>query len=573
MEARQYQTEAVEQTWDYLRQHKDKRPLVVLPTGAGKSWIIAMLCHRAAAHNGRVLIVAHRKELLKQNAEKVSALLEDGDVGFYSAGLNRRDTDSQFLAAGIQSIYRKPAKMGVRNLIIVDEAHLISNDPESLTMYHRLISAYPEARLVGLTATPYRTSEGPIYGKSEKKTFDAISYEARVESLINEGYLCPITRSPTSTVKMTNVGVRAGDFVPGQMERVYNEPTVVDEACNQIAALTGGRKSVLIFCCGVKHSYSVQEKLEGLLGVEVGCVTGETPAIERASLLHRFGTGDIRFMVNCDVLTTGFDSPRIDCVCVLRSTMSPGLFVQMVGRGFRPHDSKDDCLLLDFGGNRVRHGDPDTNHYGYAIKKKPEDEDSDDEAEVPENNTRGTLCPECEGDIPPGERECPHCGFIPKDPERRKANHEAEPDLETTVTWNVEEISYHKHVKRGSGDNDPATLRVEYTVRKEGDEGNLQTRVCKEWVCFEHQGFALEKAWGWWQQRSKHPAPVDTDEALDLIGRHAIRGPHRIVTEKDGRWRRIVQILFKDPRPHRDDLQPAEVIPEGAGWADNEVPF
>jgi len=527
-----------------------------------------MLCQRATELDGRVLVVAHRKELLQQNAEKISALAEE-EVGYYSAGLKSRDTDHRLIAAGIQSIFRDPAKMGVRNLIIVDEAHLISNDVQSQTMYQQLLAAYPEARIVGLTATPYRTGEGPIAGPD--RTFTKISYEARVSALTEAGYLSPLTRTPTSTVDIKRVGVRGGEFIAGQMERAFNEDGVVEAACEEVAKLTADRRSVLIFCCGVKHSYHVQEVMEELTGEEVGCVTGDTGSLERSSMLHRFGTGELRYMVNCDVLTTGFDSPGIDAVCVLRSTMSPGLFVQMVGRGFRIHEGKQDCLLLDFGGNRKRHGDPDRDDFGYMV----EDRDSDGPA-VPAANTRGRLCVNCEGDIPPDMRICPHCHFEPEDKTRREANHEAEADLEmleSYITWEVEAVDYDKHIKRGADDTAPPTMRVTYHVRETGAEGNLSMQVCREWICFEHKGFAKKKAATWWYSRSQHPMPDTVDESLDMIRRHAIRAPYQITTKKEGKWRRVEAIEFKDECPEIVDLQPPEMIPEGAGWSDDYVPF
>ena len=570
MKPRAYQAETLEKTWNYLKQNPSGRPVIVWPTGAGKSWEIAMLCQKAAEHGGRVLIVAHRKELLQQNAEKISTLIGE-NVGYYSAGLRSWDTDSDFVVAGIQSIHRDPGKMGVRNLIIIDEAHLINNNASSQSMYQKLLQAYPEARVIGLTATPYRTGEGPIYGKG--RTFDVITYEAKVSDLINDGYLSPLTRTPTSTVDVSRVRVRAGEFIAGQMEAAFNDDQTVQSACEEIVSLTPDRKSVLVFCCGVAHCHNVQDKLEKLTREDIGCVTGDTGPLERQTQLRRFQQGITRFMVNCDVLTTGFDSPRIDCVAVLRSTMSPGLFMQMVGRGFRVHEGKDDCLLLDFGGNRKRHGEPDRDDYGYLV----EDGDQDDGHKVPESNTRGRICANCEGDIPPGTIVCPHCLFEPVGTPRPESNHLAQADLEpveSEVDWEVEEVSYNKHTKRKGDDIKPPTLRVTYHVRRMGaGEGNLRSDLVREWVCFEHNGFAFQKAIQWWRLRSDHPMPESVDEAIDMISRHAVRAPYKIITRKEGQWRRVETVNFKDKRPEIEILHSAEVIPEGAGWSDDYVPF
>ena len=139
MKPRDYQTDSVNEAWNYLTKHKGA-PLIVLPTGAGKSWVIAMLIQRARAYGGRVITLAHRKELLNQNHEKIEHLLDE-PVGIYSAGLNRRDTEQDVICAGIQSIYSRAEEFGERNLIIVDEAHLISHAAQ--TMYQKLLAKFP----------------------------------------------------------------------------------------------------------------------------------------------------------------------------------------------------------------------------------------------------------------------------------------------------------------------------------------------------------------------------------------------------------------------------------------------
>ena len=560
MKPRTYQTEATGAAWKFIC-NLAGAALIVLPTGAGKSLIIGMLCRLAVKTGGRVLVIAHRKELLEQNAEKIEHMV-GSPVGIYCAGLKRKDTDNQIIVASIQSLFRNPEVVGRRDLIIVDEAHLIS--PEDETMYAKVFRAYPKAARIGLTATPYRLGDGPIAGRGRQ--FRKICYEIKPQALVKGGYLSPITTKPTATVDTSSVTIRGGEFVPGELERAFDKPSLVDSACREMVSLTADRKSILVFCCGVDHAENVRAKLEELTGEVVGCVTGQTLPMERREMLHRFKSGTLRMMVNCEVLTTGFDSPRIDGLVLYRSTMSLSLFAQMVGRGFRIHPGKKDCLLLDYGGNRKRHGDPDSDEYGYAQAK----EAVTSEELAAEKNSRGRICVNCEADIPPGELACLDCGFRPEIGKRGAPNHSDTADIEELKDWEVQAIVYTRHEKK-KDPLAPPTLRATYTVTPLGTTGNLASETVSEWVCFQHSGFARTKAEQWWEKRSYHPIPETVDEALELINRHAIRPPSALETTRDGKWRRVSETVFVDPRPEPESLQETAAIPADGGWDD--VPF
>jgi DNA repair protein RadD len=266
MKPREYQTAADEAVWDYLRTSSDGHPLIVLPTGAGKSLVIAMLIQQAIEYGGRVIVLAHRKELLEQNLEKIKLLCPGISSGIYSAGLRRYDTESDVICAGIQSVHRKALLFGRRELIIVDEAHLISDNEDS--MFSRfigdLVKVNPRARLVGLTATPYRTGEGLLSGPD--RLFSKIVYEAFTGDLIGQGFLCPLTNQPTDKpVDVSGVAVRGGEFVARQMEAAFDQASIVDAACQEIAASCHDRRSVIVFCSGVDHAEHVAETLRGIV--------------------------------------------------------------------------------------------------------------------------------------------------------------------------------------------------------------------------------------------------------------------------------------------------------------------
>ena len=367
MQLRPYQQAAIDAVYHFLRT-KDTNPCVVLPTAAGKTPCLAMICKDAVTRwNGRVLILAHVKELLQQAADKLQLVCPDVKVGIYSAGLKSRETDASIIVAGIQSVYKKACELDRFDLIIVDECHLLPEDGEG--MYQTFLKdakiVNPRVRLIGLTATPYRLKSGTLVGPDN--LLNEICYEIGIKELIEQGFLCPLkSKSGRRKVDCSSLHVRGGEFVASEVDELMNTTDNVDAACREIIAQTRDRHSVLIFGVSVDHATRIKETIERLTNGECGLVTGDTPSAERERILRRFKgesfatdlfdgkTGTLKYLANVNVLTTGFDAPNIDCVVLLRPTASPGLYYQMTGRGFRLHESKTDCLVLDYGGNILR---------------------------------------------------------------------------------------------------------------------------------------------------------------------------------------------------------------------------
>jgi DNA repair protein RadD len=466
------------------------------------------------------------------------------DVGIYSAGLKSRQTSHDVLMAGIQSIYKKAADIGERHLILIDEAHLVSQDDES--MYGQFLSECktlnPKCRVVGLTATPFRTGEGPLCGKS--KLFQFPVYEAFTGDLIEQGFLCPITNRPADAeVDTESIKTRGGEFIESDMQAVFMIVDNVLMACKEAITKCHDRKSILVFTSGVKHAEDVVRILEEKTGERVGLVTGETLAIERAGILADFKTQSLRWLVNCDVLTTGFNAKCVDAIAIMRATMSPGLFCQMVGRGLRLHPSKVNTLILDFGENIKRHGSIDDKNFGRASEEK-----RGQAARAAALNGRGKPCPACRLDVPANAREC-ECGFI------FPVNHQGTSDGSSQLTgqtppevWEVISASWCKHTKRHDPDA-PPTLRIDYECQPVDSESGLMTNKVSEWVCIEHEGFARVKACLWWQARSIAEVPDNVDEALRLLNRGAARMAAKLTTVKDGKYTRIQSCEFVDERP------------------------
>ena len=576
MEPRDYQRAADQAVWDYLRASPDGHPLIVLPTGAGKSLVIAMLIQQAIEYGGRVICLAHRKELLEQNREKILALCPGIQVGLYSAGLRRHDFDSDVICAGIQSVYRKALEFGRRELIIVDEAHLISDNEDS--MYSRfigdLVRVNPRARLVGLTATPYRTGEGLLAGPD--RLFSEIVYEAFTGDLIAAGYLCQLTNKPTGQVDTSTIAIRGGEFVQKAMEQAFDQDDVVEAACRELVGKAGDRRSIIVFCSGVDHAQHVAEQLQEMTVDQVRVITGQTPKDERAKLLQYFRDGSIRWLVNVDVLTTGFDAPRVDCVAVLRATMSPGLFCQIVGRGLRLHPSKSDCLVLDFGGNIQRHGSLDSPDYGRETGGRSRSQVVEESVEREPAQPAEIICASCGLGIAARFAFCPECGASIPEAIRHQAIADTDGQLlgeEGPVEWVVNDVFWKQHNKKNAPDA-PPTLCMIYWVHRDGAGGNLEHQEVREWICFSHQGFARTKAERWWQDRSETQEPKDVADALRLLGLGACRHPATITTVRDGKWRRIVSVDYNEPKPALDDLaaMAAERVDSAEGL-DDWMPF
>lgn len=555
---REYQQAAVDSVWSFLCR-SEGNPVVVLPTGAGKSIVIAELAKGAAANGLQVLVLAHRKELLEQNAEKIRSLVQGYSVGVYSAGLKSRDTEETIVLAGIQSVHKRAFEFGARHLVIVDEAHLIPDSDSG--MYRQFLAdlrvSCPPYRLVGLTATPYRLDSGLIYGSGQ--IFDEVCIDVSVSKLIEDGYLSPITAQPVKEVDTSGLHRRAGEFIRGEMEELFQKHVV--DACEETVSLAdvNERKKIIVFCSGVQHAEHVGEILRGM-GQDVGVVTGETPEVLRGGILSAFRSGSLRWLVNVDVLTTGFDSPNIDCIAVMRATESAGLFAQIVGRGLRKSPGKTECLVLDFGGNIRRHGPIDAKDYGNRDKKNKGGQKGDGPTKT---------CPACNEDVPAGLREC-YCGFrfpekeINQDPTADKSS----PILESQQlpeVWLVDAVSVNRHEKKDDNHARP-TMRVSYQCTKEGEEGNLAPKLISEWICVEHdrQTFAFRKAFEWWKKRCVLPVPNFVDDAVDLFREGWLADTRSIKTVREGKYYRIVDYVL--------DEVPVEPI-EFADVDQDEVPF
>lgn len=559
MNLRPYQRRAIDALYDALRK-RDDNPCIVMPTGGGKTPLIVQICEDAVAWGGRVLVLAHVKELLRQAADSILhfAPILTPKVGIYSAGLKSRET-GVITIAGIQSVYKRAAELGSYDLILIDECHLLPEDGEGMyrTLLTDMKAINPEVRLIGLTATPYRMRGGMICKK--ENLLNHICHETGIKELINDGFLTRLKTRGTVKARadFSELKIVAGEFVDADVTALIDRETMISAAVEEIVRLSADRKKILVFAAGVEHAQHVADEIRAKTGEPVGTVFGDTASDERDALIRDFVGGALRWVVNVNVLTTGFDAPNIDCIVLLRPTASPGLYYQMVGRGFRVAPDKEYCAVLDFGGNVMRHGPVDA----IVIRKGKANEAA--KAPVKE-------CPDCGIHLPPAVKVCPDCGYKWPEIERKHDTQASEAEIlgeAREMALDVLDTTYHVHVKYNNPDA-PQTMRVEYYC------GSLLP--VKEWVCVEHTGYAGEKAEYWWKRRSSLSMPQTAEEAVRLAQAGALAPTKRItVRHRPGeKFDRVISYeLGEKPKyrePGEDEVEESTVAEL---FSDEECPF
>jgi DNA repair protein RadD len=351
---RPYQEEAIEKgIWSIKK--FDNNSLLVLPTGAGKSLVVSGIANELKKE---ILILQPSKEILQQNMNKLEAHVPKNEIGVYSASFKRKDI-RKYNFATIQSIYKKPELFNHIGLVLCDEAHAI-NSKNKKGMFTSFLKAIGDPIMIGLTATPYRNVQavGNINGivtygtflklinRTNPRLWNRISYNINNHELVDQGYLCPLKYFSRTFVPHANIPLNksASDFNLEEFERLltpYEEQIIVS-----INGARKHRKAVLVFCSSVSQA----ERLATTI-TKAACVSGKTPTKERDRIIEEFRTGKIQVVFNVGVLTTGFDFPELDCIYLIRPTRSLALYYQMLGRGTRIAEDKEDCYVLDYSGS------------------------------------------------------------------------------------------------------------------------------------------------------------------------------------------------------------------------------
>lgn len=507
-ELRDYQTNAVDASFDYCKVNPGKNPLVVASTGSGKSVIIAETCNRifAAKPNYKILVVSHSREIVRQNAAELYELLGI-PIGIFSAGLGIKRIRS-ITCANVQSLYRKKMDFDV---CLLDEAHLCSGKDES--MYGKLFNNMPSLKkIIGYTASPWRLDCGSLL---ENGVFSDVCYEIGLTELIGKGHLCPPVSCPASHIDFSDVSKSGYDFNQGELERKMLP--FVNEHAASIIKETADRKRVLIFCSGVEHCRQIAERLPGS---EI--ITGETLPMQRDMILRRFSSGETKYLVNCAVLLVGFNEPGIDAIALLRATQSPVLYLQSIGRGLRTYPGKVNCKIVDHGENISRFGPVD------CLTFKKNKTGKIELAQAPSKE-----CKECGCVVAIRTLICPNCGaafsiestkFTPKP--------STAPVLSAPELWDITGIEYKIHRKDGS----PPMLRINY---KSG------LRMVCEFLCFEHRGYAAQMARKKWAMLGGN-ALYSSDTMNAFNHTQDLIKPAEIEVIKDKKYYRFVRVTKEE---------------------------
>lgn len=343
---RPYQATAIDTAVGYFKGTEDFNAFLILPTGSGKSVVIA---NTAKELQDPTLVFQPSKEILQQNLAKYLAYGFSAGVYSASAGIKRLD---QVTFATIGSVYKKPWLFQQFKNIIVDECHLVN--PKD-GMYHEFIKALPEAKVLGMTATPYRLSVDMFHGamlkfinRTKPRIFDECLYYVQNAELFEAGHLARLEYFAFDKVKrdMLQLNKSGTDFSEASLRAAYRNidmPKITIDFANRLLLK---RKNLLVFCTYIEDAETVRAGIPGSM-----IVTGETKQSTRDSILAQFKQGRIKCMINVGVLTTGFDFPELECVLLARSTMSLSLYYQMVGRCMRPHHGKQSSWIVDLGGN------------------------------------------------------------------------------------------------------------------------------------------------------------------------------------------------------------------------------
>lgn len=388
---RNYQHQAVADLRESYRSGH-KRPLLVSPTGSGKTVLFSYMASEARKRDNRVMILAHRAELLEQ----ISNTLRQFSVahGFIAPGYPG-DGRLGVQIASVFALARRIERVAPPDFVIIDEAHHCISG----STWGKIIEAWPNARVLGVTATPARLS-----GEGLGDIFDDMVLGPSVADLIELGSLSPYRLFAPKPMNLTGVHMRAGDYVRGELAEAVDKPTVTGDAIREYSKRAAGKRAC-VFCVSVEHAAHVAAQFKAS-GFPAASIDGGMDRGERKRVLADFMAGRILVLTSCDLISEGFDVPAIEVAILLRPTQSLSLYLQQVGRALRIFEGKSEAIILDHAGNALRHSLPDDERDWSldGAKKSKRERDPDD---IPVKS-----CPKCYAAVRSIASSCKHCGHV-----------------------------------------------------------------------------------------------------------------------------------------------------------------
>ncbi|MBT8341834.1 MAG: DEAD/DEAH box helicase family protein [Desulfatitalea sp.] len=508
--------------------------LVQAATGAGKTIIFCKLIESLLTEwpHIRIGILAHRRELITQAQDKLLKVWPQAPIGVACASTGMTvDTDKPVVIGSVQTLMGRLEHTAPFDIVIIDECHRIPPINKK-SQYQKWLGAMkqynPRVRILGFTATPFRLGHGYIYGAVKRadhdNLFESLSYRIGIKELQDQGYLCAYRAKGAKNVSQDLKKVKvAGDYNTADLAEVMSRSEHVGSAVRAMEKYAADRKRIVVFCVTIAHAEKVMQAFRKA-GHTAACVHSKMDLSQRDMTLDLFEKGLVRIVCNVGVLTEGWDSPAVDCVIMCRPTKSAALYVQMCGRGLRPHPGKTDVLILDLSSNCSAHGDPDTPN-----------------VPVP-GRSSGTgdpilkVCPKCFELTAVAAKVCRACGYV----------------------WPVETVEHHGEVEMKSvaWSQAPAPLAVEivnvdiedYTSRA----GNNMLRVkltCQtgetiqplwvnEFLDFEGNGskWGRQRARRLWQHLVGTDPPQTVAEARNRYGELQMSLPGRIEIIEKNKW-------------------------------------
>ena len=576
---RPYQQDSVKATIHYFRKHSTPA-LLTLSTGAGKSLIIAELARIA---KGRVLVLAHVKELVEQNHSKYESYGLKASI--FSAGLGRKESDRQVVFASVQSIVNSLQQFTQAfSLLVIDECHRVPEDENS--SYQKVIrhlqKTNPNLKVLGLTATPYRLGLGWIYQyhtrgqvrTAQPRFFRDCIFDLPIRFLLDEKYLTEpkvmdmaVLGYDFSSLKVSSTG----HYREAELQQVIKKsaratPMIIE----QVIETAKDRLGVMVFASTVNHA---QEIMGYLRNENAALVIGDTPLAERERIINDFKARKIKYLVNVSVLTTGFDAPHVDLIAILRPTESISLYQQIVGRGLRLFEGKKDCLIMEFAGNsydlyqpEVGEPKPDSDseivtipcpvcrfnnnfwgkvdpagfvieHYGRQCQGYTENEDG--QRDICGYRFRAKICEMCGIDNDIAARRCQQCDHLLVDPDKKLRD---ALQLKDAMIMKCVEM----RLQPGKNKFGKAQLKVTYisdTGAQLNEVWQLATKTQK--TEFLNKFISLHLI-------DRHRPFTDTAPTKVANNEHRLRPPEVIIARKSGRFWAIRDKLFDLDRYQTD---------------------
>lgn len=376
-----------------------RAPLLVAPTGSGKTVTFAYIADNAARKRKNVLILVHRKELLTQTSRTLDAF----GVGHGMIAAHTSFNPAPVQVASVQTLVRRlDGRIPWRpDLIVVDEAHHATGK----TTWGRILKYYPCAMILGVTATPERL-DGQGLGIRGGGFFDCLVMGPTVAELVKAGHLSPpVVYAPYNPdLDLSGVHTKMGDFSRAESAEAVDKPTITGNVVTHYRKHCNGEPAIA-FCVSVAHAEHVAASFNAA-GLKAASIDGKLPDDERSARISALGAGQLNVLTSCEIISEGTDIPIVSAALLLRPTQSLGLYLQQVGRVLRPHPGKTRAVVLDHVGNVYRHGLPDDDREWSLDASSRSKRKKDDEVNLPIRQ-----CEKCYHVHRPAP-ECPNCGFV-----------------------------------------------------------------------------------------------------------------------------------------------------------------